>query len=194
MTLPRLLLLTDRTQLPPHRSLIETVGRCVDAGLTTVVLRELDLPETERRQLARDFLRLGVTVISARTTLPGTWGVHLASSQESDDVSVGIRRGRSCHDEKDVQQAANDGAAYVTASPVAMTASKPGYGPALGGDGLRRMVESAGAMPVFALGGVSESNAASMRAHGAYGVAVMGGIMRASDPAAVVRAVNRQVA
>jgi len=194
MTLPRLLLLTDRSQLPPHRSLIQTVGRCVDAGLRTVVLRELDLPEIERRQLARNLLALGVNVISARTTLPGTWGVHLSSSQEADDISVGIRRGRSCHDENDVQQAANDGAAYVTASPVAMTASKPGYGPALGGEALRRMVESAGAIPVFALGGVTESNAASMRASGAYGVAVMGAIMRAPVPAAVVRAVNRQIA
>ena len=41
-------------------------------------------------------------------------------------------------------------------------------------------------LPVFALGGVDGSNARRCVAAGACGVAVMGTVMRADDPAAVV--------
>ena len=40
--LPRLLVLTDRSQLPLGRSLVATMAACAEAGLTHVVLRELD--------------------------------------------------------------------------------------------------------------------------------------------------------
>jgi len=72
------------------------------------------------------------------------------------------------------------GADYVTVSPVFLTVSKPGYGPALGTDGLARIVARV-AGPVIALGGVTAANAASCRAAGAQGVAVMGEVMRAAD-------------
>jgi thiamine-phosphate pyrophosphorylase len=76
---------------------------------------------------------------------------------------------------------------YVTASPVYASASKPGYGPPLGLPTLRDWC-LASAVPVLALGGVDspERAAACVRA-GAAGVAVMGTVMRAADPAAVVR-------
>ena len=48
-------------------------------------------------------------------------------------------------------------------------------------------------MPVFALGGVEVENAAAMRAAGAHGVAVMGAVMRAPDPAGVVARVMEEV-
>ncbi|WP_407668097.1 thiamine phosphate synthase [Nocardioides jensenii] len=41
-------------------------------------------------------------------------------------------------------------------------------------------------MPVYALGGITSENAAAARTVGARGVAVMGEIMRAVDPAATV--------
>jgi thiamine-phosphate pyrophosphorylase len=50
------------------------------------------------------------------------------------------------------------------------------------------------AIPVYALGGIAPGNAAAARAAGAYGVAVMGAVMRAPDPAGVVAALLQEVA
>jgi thiamine-phosphate pyrophosphorylase len=188
---PRLLLLTDRGQLLPGRGLVETVASCAAAGATTVLLGELDLDEPARAALA-DELGAHVQVISARTFLPGAAGLHLAAHQAA-PARAGLPHGRSCHDEADAARAAEEGAAYVTISPVASTVSKPGYGPALGAGGVRRAVEAAGGLPVLALGGVSAEAAAHLRSAGAHGVAVMGAVMRAHDPAAVVSALMAEL-
>lgn len=180
--LPRLLVLTDRVQLPVGRTLVETVARCAEAGLAAVVVRELDLPEARRADLVVA-LAEHVRVISARSLLPAAVGVHLASAQPG---RGGTLHGRSCHDPDEVRRAVAAGAAYVTLSPVATSASKPGYGPPLGIAGLRRAVAAARTVPVFALGGVDADNAADLRRAGAHGLAVMGAVMRAADPAAVV--------
>lgn len=191
--LPRLLLLTDRGQLPEGRDLVSTVTDCVAAGLEAVVLRELDLPEQQRQALARALGATGVTVILARAWLPGARAVHLAAAQSPHDARPAPFHGRSCHDDEEVRRAVAGGASYLTISPVAASASKPGYGPALGEAGVRRAVAVAGEVPVFALGGVGADNAATMRAAGAHGVAVMGAVMRDPDPAAVVARVLEQV-
>ncbi|MCH1866661.1 thiamine phosphate synthase [Nocardioides sp. CFH 31398] len=191
MKVPRLLLLTDRGQLPPGRGLVETLASCAAAGATTVVLRELDLDEPARAALA-DALSAHMQVISARTVLPGVRGLHLAAHQAV-PAPGGPPHGRSCHDQAAVARAAEEGAAYVTISPVASTVSKPGYGPALGAEGVRRAVEAAGGLPVLALGGVSAGSAAHLSAAGAHGVAVMGAVMRAHDPAAVVSALMAEL-
>ena len=100
--------------------------------------------------------------------------------------------GRSAHNLEEVVRAAADGLDYVTVSPVAPSPSKPGYGPALGADGLQTLLaaaagESGGPLPpTFALGGVDQRNCGSFLAAGAYGVAVMGAVMRAERPAEVV--------
>jgi thiamine-phosphate pyrophosphorylase len=79
------------------------------------------------------------------------------------------------------------GADYVTLSPVFLTESKPGYGPALGLEGLAAAVAAAKG-PVIALAGITAANAAACIRAGAAGVAVMGEVMRAADPEATVRA------
>ena len=186
--LPPVLLITDRHQLPPRADLVDVVGRCLDVGLTTVVLRELDLSLEERGELAGRLADRGAAVIGARTPLPRTAGVHLAAHQPHDAAPADRLHGRSCHTEEEVRRAVAAGASYLTVSPVAPTASKPGYGPALGPSGVRRLVAAAGEVPVYALGGVTPGNAAGFRAAGAHGVAVMGAVMRAADPAATCRA------
>jgi thiamine-phosphate pyrophosphorylase len=188
VNLPRLLLLTDRHQLPAGRSLERTVRECALAGLTGVVLRELDLAEPQRADLAAE-LANHVTVISARTALPASVGVHLAAHQPA----AATRHGRSCHDESELCEAVSGGAEWVTLSPVADSTSKPGYGPALGIDGFCRLAASVGAVPVYALGGIDATNAHAFRRAGAYGVAVMGTVMRADDPAAVTSEILKAV-
>ncbi len=191
--LPRLLLLTDRSQLPRGRDLVDTVSACVEAGLEVVVLRELDLPVEERRALARRLVSNGATVIAARTWLDGLAGVHLASHQTDLDARFAPFHGRSCHDDEEVRRAVGGGASYLTISPVAASASKPGHGPALGANGVRRGVAVAGSVPVFALGGIDAQNAALMRDAGAHGVAVMGAVMRAADPADIVARILKEL-
>lgn len=187
MKVPRLLVLTDRRQLPAGRDLVETIQTCASAGATTVVLREIDLTEPERATLV-DELGRHLEVISARTALSGASGVQLAAHQSPGDAA-GLPHGRSCHDVSEVARAVAQGASYVTVSPVAATISKPGYGPPLGIDGVRRALTAADGVPLLALGGVDVSHVAHLRVAGAYGVALMGPVMRAEDPAAVVRSV-----
>lgn len=188
MRVPRLLLLTDRTQLPAGRSLVDVVRAAVAGGLTHVVLREHDLEHRARRRLVEELLDLTeLTVLTARVREPGAAGVHLAEAQEAPASGW---FGRSCHDVRQVVRAAREGAAYATLSPFAPSRSKPGYGPPV--DAAAYAADAG--IPVLALGGVDQANAAVARAAGAHGVAVMGCVMRADDPGAVVAALLREVA
>jgi len=206
---PRLMLLTDRAQLSLGRGLLTTVRECVDAGLTWVVVREHDLAPAARAAVVERLAEIeGLTVISSRVVDPSAAGVHLAACQgvpggaacnallprlttrcngALDGITArymggAVPWGRSCHTVEEVRAAADEGAAWATLSPYAATASKPGYGPALG----PRPFEGPHDLPVFALGGIDAGNAAEARAAGAYGVAVMGAVMRAHDPASVI--------
>lgn len=69
----------------------------------------------------------------------------------------------------------------MTLSPYAASASKPGDRATLPADAF-----AGHEVPVLALAGVDAANAADAIAAGAHGVAVMGAVMRADDPAGVV--------
>jgi thiamine-phosphate diphosphorylase len=202
--LPGLLVLTDRLQLPAGRSLVEQVARCVAGGARAVVLREKDLPRPERAALAEALAPVvrgaGGTLLAASDPTLAADGVHLAAADprpaevDSPTGAVGpvVLTGRSCHSLADLRAAAAEGATYATLSPIHATASKPGYGPALGLEGLTTAIADLGGgagpppMPVYALGGIdSPARATRCRAAGAAGVAVMGALMRADDPTAL---------
>ena len=98
--------------------------------------------------------------------------------------------GASAHTADEAAALLRAGADYVTVSPVFLTASKPGYGPALGLDGLARIVAQVPG-PVVALGGITSQNAALCLSTGAQGIAVMGEVMRSADPEATVECILR---
>ena len=177
-----LLVLTDRTQC--SRPLVEVVGAAVEGGARTVVLREKDLPVAERAALA-DELRAELgpdgTLVLAGTALPGD-AVHLSAADEVPEPRPALL-GRSCHDRTAVDRAGAEGCDWVTVSPVRLTASKPGYGPALGTAGLAALT---GGPPAYALGGLTAGDARACLDAGAVGLAVMGAVMRAERPDAVV--------
>lgn len=198
--LGRLLVLTDRAQSEAAgRPLLDTIEVAATAGAAAVLFREKDLPSPDRRRLAEqvaDALAGTDTalVVASDVALAehvGAAGVHLAASDPPlpDDEANGCPLGRSCHSAAEVDAARAEGAAWATLSPVFTTDSKPGYGPSLGVDAL-----DGHALPVFALGGITPENAAACRAAGAHGVAVMGAVMSAADPAAVVAALRSAVA
>jgi thiamine-phosphate pyrophosphorylase len=90
--------------------------------------------------------------------------------------------GVSAHSVGEAGAAESAGADYATISPMFPTQSKPGYGPPIYLDGLKRVVGKV-TIPLVALGGVTAATALSCRRAGASGIAAMGTIMRASDPA-----------
>lgn len=182
MTLPRLLILTDRAAA--HASVVEVVARAVDGGARAVVLRERDLSPADRARLADRLRALLVPVDGLLITAgPGSDAVHLAAADALPDPRPSLV-GRSCHDAAEVARATAEGCDWVTLSPWGLTASKPGYGPPLGAAGFTAL--AAQAPPTFALGGVGPGEVAACRAAGAYGVAVMGAVMRADEPERVV--------
>ena len=213
---PRVFVLTDRRSLLEGRDLVEQLAGAVAAGAGAVVVRERDLAASDRRTLG---LRLVDGLVNHHTQRldpvlgwaapapppapvdaddPSWPALHLRSSDPLPPQRPRLL-GRSCHDLEDLRRAAAEGCDYVTLSPVAATRSKPGYGPALGPEGLRELLERAACEavavpPVLALGGVTPGNARSFVRAGAHGVAVMGGLMRAVDPVAFAESLCAQVA
>ena len=94
--------------------------------------------------------------------------------------------GVSAHSPREAALQIAAGADYATLSPIFLTQSKPGYGPAVG---LAALAEAARLAPgpVVALGGIDEESIAACLATGARGIAVMGEIMRAADPEQATR-------
>jgi len=165
--------LTDRTQA--RRPLVDLIAA---ARPDWVILRERDLSPRHRRALA-DRVRAvlpPVRLIVAGADPLGGDAVHLAERDPL--VSMGLV-GRSCHGVPRLS-----GEDYATLSPIYLTASKPGYGPPLGATLAGRMGSG---VPWLALGGIdSAPRVEECLVAGAVGVAVMGAVMRAEDPAVFV--------
>lgn len=181
--------LTDRRMA--RRPLPDVIAAAVTGGVRWVVLREKDLPRAERAALATDLRAIlvdaGGTLIVAGADPLGGDAIHLPAAGPYPPPRAGLV-GRSCHNRTELARLTVED--YATVSPVYPTASKPGYGPPLRPDGLRALVD-ASHVPLLALGGVTDEQqvAACVRA-GAVGVAVLGAIMRAGDPAAVAAALT----
>jgi thiamine-phosphate pyrophosphorylase len=189
---PSLLVISDRIQA--RRPLAEIAEAVFSAGCRWFSLREKDLPAPERRDLLASLILIGRrygAIVSVHDDLDAAahakaGGIHLpsgASPASARKRLPGKLIGASAHSAEEAVRRLREGADYVTVSPVFLTASKPGYGPALGLGGLADIVAQASG-PVLALGGVTAETVASCRAAGAHGIAVMGEIMRAADPRA----------
>jgi thiamine-phosphate pyrophosphorylase len=192
---PPLLVISDRSQA--RRPLIDIAEAAFRGGCRWFSLREKDLPAAERRALLVDLVELGRpfgAVVMAHEDIDavvavGAAGVHLPAGSDAAATRRRLPRGLigvSAHSEHEAVAQLRAGADYVTLSPIFLTDSKPGYGPALGLDALAAAAAKAPG-PIVALGGVTPDNAAACLAAGARGVAVMGEIMRAADPEATIR-------
>jgi thiamine-phosphate pyrophosphorylase len=194
---PPLLVISDHSQA--RRPLEELAEAIFAGGCRWFSLREKDLPAEERQALLSALLALGgrwgatVTVhedVDA-AVVAGAAGVHLPSAGNPEAARArlpGGLIGASAHSEAEASALLSSGADYVTISPVFITASKPGYGPAIGLHGLAEIAARVPG-PVIALGGINAANAPLCLSAGASGVAVMGEVMRAKDPQAVVAAI-----
>jgi thiamine-phosphate pyrophosphorylase len=192
---PPLLVISDRHQA--QHPLEQVAEAAFAGGCRWFSLREKDLPPEERRRLLGYLVALGhryravVTVHEDIEALvaAGADGIHLPSGGRPKAARArvpGALIGASAHSADEAAALLRAGADYVTVSPVFLTASKPGYGPALGLDGLARIVAKTPG-PVVALGGITAQNAALCLSAGARGLAIMGEVMRSSDPRAIVQ-------
>lgn len=194
---PPLLVITDRHLA--HRQLVDVARGIFEAGGRWLMIREKDLAHTELVALASPIVNLaaayGATVAingdAEAVVEAGAGGVHLPAGRSIAEArrTVGPDRlvGISAHRLDEVAKAAAEGADYVIFGPVFESISKPGYGPGTGTAPLGQAV-AAGDVPVIALGGITAANGAACLAAGAAGLAVIGSVMAAADPAEAVRA------
>jgi len=192
---PPLLLVTDRRQA--QIPLPELIEAAFAAGCRWASLREKDLPKAEQLALTHHLLPLAQR-FGAKLTLhgdpalaqaAGCDGVHLQAGGDATTARALLGSsslvGISIHHLAEAE-ALDPALDYAIAGPVRETASKPGYGPALGFAGLAA-ITAATRVPIIAIGGIDAETVPEILASGAIGVAVMGGIMRAANPAGEVK-------
>jgi thiamine-phosphate pyrophosphorylase len=188
----KLYLIGDRNQTVgrPLSHIIREAGR---AGISAVQFREKDLSLRKQLTLASEIAAvtkaLGMKLfINDRIDLClalDAEGVHLSSS----GIPVGVARkmvgakkgiGVSCHSLEEVQRAEAEGADFAVLGPVYETPSKRRYGAPLGLDYFKKVKEKT-SLPLFAIGGVSQSRLREVFAAGADGVAMISTIVSAKE-------------
>ena len=200
----KLYAITDR-QLCAPRTLYDIIHNLLDVGVSAIQLREKDLSDTEFIKLAEPLCQLCHTYsaqlfINSRIKIAmnvGADGLHLPGDSVSVEkvVKKTNRRfiiGSSVHTLTEAQQRETEGADFITYSPIYPTLSKPGYGPVVGLDGLWKVTEGVN-IPVFALGGITPERVSECLDAGAYGAAVMSGVMSPENGAQQAKVYLRQL-
>lgn len=194
---------TDRSALnivsgrTPDAILLARIREAALAGLDWVQLREKDLATPQLVDLARNAVEASSstsTRILINDRLDVAWasgaaGVHLGENsmpvaEVTRLVHGGALRdflvGASCHSLDGAVRAEAEGADYVFFGPVFATPSKAAFGEP---QGLARIEQVCRAIsiPVLAIGGITEKNAAACIAAGAAGIAAIRLFQQATD-------------
>jgi len=191
ITLPRLLLVTDR-HATRGRELGTITVDAIRAGLRFVQLREKDLGDEALLRIGERLRAAmpadGAVVVNGRPAVAEGLGagLHLPASAAPVPLSGHGPRGRSVHGPAELAAALAEGVDYVVAGNVYDTTSKPGL-PGRGPGWLEEICRAAGETPVFAIGGVDAGRILDVLRAGAFGIAVRDAVLRASDPARAVR-------
>ncbi|MGB6430143.1 MAG: thiamine phosphate synthase [Candidatus Acidiferrales bacterium] len=196
-TTPILCYVTDRQSLPgatasgdgdSNAALISSIERAASAGADWIQVREKDL---EARPLEA-LVRRAVEAIGGRARIlvndrldvalaAGADGAHFGETSlpvarvAAWRAAVGRNKfaiGVSCHSAEAVRAAERAGADYVFFGPVFATPSKSSFGLPQGLERLAAACHGA-RVPVLAIGGITEFNAADCFAAGAAGIAAI---------------------
>ena len=195
----RLIVITDERLAAP-RAVVEVVRAALQAGAPAVQLRMKDAAARDTLAAALE-LRTHTRQAGALLFLNDRLDVALAADADGvhlgpDDIPVaaaraaapgGVLIGCSTDDPTIAALAQRDGADYIGCGAVFGTNSKDVGGEAIG---TARLAEVARAVsiPVIGIGGIDPGNVAQVARAGASGVAVIGAVMQADDPAVAVRA------
>jgi thiamine-phosphate pyrophosphorylase len=188
----------------PRRSYVALAQAMLDAGVRLLQLRVKDQPTGRVVEIARAVKTAAdraaaLVIINDRcdvAKLIDAAGVHLGQ----DDLPVAAAReilgpnkiiGFSTHTVAQVEAAARAGVAtYIGFGPIFPTASKAFPDPVQGLAGLRQL-HRRGALPIVAIGGITEQTMPAVLAAGADAVAMIGAIVRANDVRGTVRRLLR---
>ncbi len=208
--LPRLLLVADgfvsgRAGQQPE-VVRARVLEAVAAGVAWVQLRDYAADEADFADQAPRFaeaLRAAqpslMLSVNRRLDVAAAIGAGLHVGRRGPSVERARARlgpfvpvGTSAHSPDEAREAADAGADYVFLGPIYSTTTHPERAPlgveALSEGGLGKIK-----IPVYAIGGVTPARAAEVHAAGAYGTAVLGGLLDAPDYAGTIRAYLRGV-
>jgi thiamine-phosphate pyrophosphorylase len=200
---------TDRKSLgvgEGGESVLGKIRAAAAAGVDWVQIREKDLCGRELMALAREAVAGGGgtrVIVNDRVDVAlaaGAAGVHLGRESlsardvvrwcSSGNAPAEFLVGVSCHSLEEAREAESAGAAYIFFGPVFDTPSKRGMG---GPQGVARLAEicRSVAIPVVAIGGVSEQNARDCIGAGAAGIAAIRMLQEARDGAAMNAVIER---
>src|SRR6267142_1127513 len=200
----RLMVLTDPVLLK-GRDPVAVCRQAVAGGATLVQVRWKD-------GAAADVLQLTAALVSALSVpvlvndrvdialAAGAAGAHLGQDDPPLDtlrphVPPGFLLGLSVGSAAEAERGRAWPADYWSVGPCFATATKPDAGPPLGVEGFERLARLAPAgTPVVGIGGVTATNAQALARAGAAGIAVIGAVWGASDPAAAARALRAAIA
>lgn len=179
----KIVCVTCRSMCP--RPLEQQVERIAAVGVKQLILREKDLPQEEYLRLAaavsEQCRRFGIDCIlhsfpeAARAI--GIRKLHIPLSMLTDELCREFDVvGTSVHSADEAIKAEKLGASYVTAGHIFATDCKKGV-PPRGLEFLKGVCSSV-KIPVYAIGGINESNIDSVLEAGAEGACVMSGMMK----------------
>ena len=127
-------------------------------------------------------------LVSGRPDIAAATGAHGVQLGAGDLTPADARRvllhgwiGRSVHSLDEARAAVEEGADFLVVGSIYETPSHPGR--AAVGTGLLREAARLG-RPVIAIGGITPERVPELKAAGAYGVAAIGALWQADDPAA----------
>ena len=188
-----LYLVTDRQQTR-DRDLLRVLQEALDGGVDAVQLREKDLGGKDLFLLAESARKL-TNRYSARLYVNDR--IDVASAVEADGVQLGNASmpiaaarqilgaqrciGVSVHSLAEAQEAQKAGADFIVFGPVYFTPSKASYGPPQGLARLQQIVANI-SLPIYAIGGINQTNIADVKHLGVRGVALISAILGAADP------------
>ncbi|MDI6782280.1 MAG: thiamine phosphate synthase [bacterium] len=177
------------------------IGEIIAAGVSVVQLRvknTKDMPDSKLIILANMLRQIAdeaaiPLIINDRIDIAltiGADGVHLGQ----DDMPIGAARnlmgnkiiGISTHSLAQARQAAENGADYIGIGPIFSTTTKHDAGQPLGCKIIHEICKTVN-LPIVAIGGINEDNLTQVLETGVSVIAVVSAILKASDPAAVVR-------
>ena len=189
-----LVLITDRKIC--RSPLIDIIKLSLKGGVNTVQLREKDLSAKELFELAMEIKCLtdeagANLIINDRPDVMvavGGSGVHVGIRSmpiKAVRKVIGNKKliGYSAHSVEEAKLAQENGADYVSISPIFETNVKPGGVPQKPlGPGVIKVVKGVVRVPVVALGGINENNVNDVVRNDADGVALISGVLLAPNP------------